>query len=224
MLFDKDSFLGRLFANEETRRIHQGILDYLEVVDKCLDTFEEAVHLYLEEGFSSKFEDMDKKTHSYESAADDKRREIELTMYGRALLPESRGDILGLLESYDKLPGTSEGLLAILLVEKPKIPQWLKEDFVSLLDINRRAAAKSKEAMIALMEHEHVKALTDEVDSIESESDKLQMAMLHKVFDSDLELSHKYQMKSLISKLGSLSDRCEDVANRIEIVAVKRKI
>lgn len=43
-------------------------------------------------------------THKFESKADDIREEIEALMLGKALIPESRRDIIGLLESINDIP------------------------------------------------------------------------------------------------------------------------
>ncbi|MEK0368345.1 MAG: DUF47 family protein, partial [Nitrosopumilus sp.] len=38
------------------------------------------------------------------------RREIEISLYEKALIPESRGDILGLLEAVDRIPNKAESV------------------------------------------------------------------------------------------------------------------
>ena len=76
---------------------------YFESCDACFQQFEKGMDIYFENGQSEAFEAATLKIHHAESSADDLRREIELTLYGKALLPESRGDILGLLESFDRL-------------------------------------------------------------------------------------------------------------------------
>ena len=43
------------------------------------------------------------------------RREIEVMMYSKALFPESRGDILTLLETIDRVPNQAEAVVRMLL-------------------------------------------------------------------------------------------------------------
>lgn len=76
---------------------------YFEECDRCFQMFEKAIATLLEAGNGPAFESAVDRAHESESGADDLRREIELTLYGRALLPESRDDLLDLLENFDAL-------------------------------------------------------------------------------------------------------------------------
>jgi uncharacterized protein Yka (UPF0111/DUF47 family) len=84
---------------KKQKEMEQAVEDYLAETESCLSAFIEALDVYFAEGLSSEFEQRIEKTHQHESKADDKRREIEYAMYKRALIPESRGDILGMLEA-----------------------------------------------------------------------------------------------------------------------------
>jgi hypothetical protein len=48
-------------------------------------------------------------THKAVSKADDMRYAIEALMYEKALIPESRGDLLGCLKRRTRCPGSSTG-------------------------------------------------------------------------------------------------------------------
>ena len=78
---------------------------------------------------SNRPEDFDEavsKVHRLEAACDDLRREIEYLLYGKALLPESRGDLLGLLETFDRLPNIAETVAFLFSCQKMLLPADLR--------------------------------------------------------------------------------------------------
>ena len=52
---------------------------------------------------TEEFESRIKTVAEYEHQADDLRKHIKTSLYAHALIPESRGDVLGLLENMDNL-------------------------------------------------------------------------------------------------------------------------
>ena len=49
------------------------------------------------------------------------RRDIERRIYSETLIPEIRGDVLGMLEKPDKIPGQIQGNAHSFNTEKPKV-------------------------------------------------------------------------------------------------------
>jgi len=65
-----------------------------------------------------------------ESRADSLRRSIETRLYLETLIPEFRGDVLGLLESSDKVMNRLTETLTQFQVETPEILEDLKPMFM----------------------------------------------------------------------------------------------
>ncbi len=199
---------------------------YFERCDNCFEMFEKAVGVFFDTGQGAAFEAAVQKAHEAESAADDMRREIELTLYGKALLPDSRGDLLGLLESFDRMPNMAETVLFALRCQRIKLPADLMPQYKHLVEINLQSYYLCRRAVDALLSNPKVTLhATKEVDEKESESDRVEREMLCQVFDSDgYDTGQKLLFKDLILLIGSISDRAEAVADRIGIVAIKRQI
>jgi len=214
------SFPWRGSANVKAR-----ILAYLEQVDLCLSRFSEAMHTYLASGPCPEVEALRNESHRAESAADDLRREIEQTLYEHELLPESRGDLLTLLESVDHIPGATQGVLNILFLERPALPEFLKGELAQLVEINTEAYQAVHGAVVALMEDpSRTRELANHIDELESRSDRLQQLAIRELFASDLDLARQLQIKDLIRTVGAISDRCEHTADLLNIIAIKRRI
>jgi len=201
------------------------ILAYLEQADLCLARFRDAFTRYLAQGPDDVFEGLRAESHRAESAADDLRREIEQTLYERELLPESRGDLLSLLESVDHIPGAAQGVLNILFLERPEVPGFLKPHLSQLVELNLEAHQAIDQAVRALMEDPaRTRALRNRVDELESRSDRLQQLAIRELYASEFELARKLQMKDVIRTIGAISDRCEHTADLLNIIAIKRRI
>ncbi len=215
--------MGLFWKKQE--KIEEMMAQYFERCDKCFEMFEKAYGVYMEMGQGEAFEAAVVAASKAESSADDLRRDIEYTLYGKALLPESRGDILGLLETFDTLPNMAETVLYSLRCQRIKIPDELQADFQKLVDVNLQAYYLVRKAVDNLMNNPRVTLhSTKDVDTKESESDNLERDIICKIFCSDVDMGTKILFKDLALLIGEISDRAEKVADRIGIVAIKRQI
>ncbi|RME19534.1 MAG: TIGR00153 family protein [Deltaproteobacteria bacterium] len=214
------------FFWKKKKSIDSMLAEYFARCDNCFELFEKAFRTFIESGHTEAFRAAVQKTHEAESAADDMRREIELTLYGKALLPESRGDLLGLLETFDKLPNMAETVLFVVLCEELQIPEELKQDCVRLVEINIKSYYLVRKAVDTLLSNPRATLhATKEVDETESESDRLEREVIKKIFRrDDLSPGGKMLLKELVLLIGKISDRAETAADRIGIVAIKRQI
>ncbi len=214
-----------VFLWKKQKNIQDMIEGYFELCDRCFQLFQEATAVYFEQGLGQAFDQGVEATHKAESEADDQRREIELTLYGKALLPDSRGDLLGLLETFDRLPNAAETILFAIRTQLVVLPDELKEAFAALIDINVQAYCATRKAVDSLF-HNPVATLhtTKEVDEKESESDRRERALITAIFKSDMDTGEKLLLKDVVILMGRISDRAEATADRISIVAIKRQI
>ena len=92
------------FFLRKQRLVEEAIFDYLSKWKKCLEDFKAGMEVYLNEGLGERFDYYVEQVHKAEERADELRRKVEWEMYSKALIPESRGDMLGFLETMDKIP------------------------------------------------------------------------------------------------------------------------
>lgn len=204
--------------------IRTRIAAYLEQASTCANHFEQAMMSMIDSRPDEAAVGREKSHHA-ESVADDIRREIEKNLYEHELLPESRGDLLALLESVDHILGAMQGVLNILALEKPELSDFLMPYLQELTEVNLHSFRLVRSAVEALMQHPvQVRELCVQIDQAESRSDRIQQATLQMVFHSELDLAKKLQIKDLIRMLGAISDRCEHTADLLTIIAIKRRI
>jgi predicted phosphate transport protein (TIGR00153 family) len=198
---------------------------YLETVDLCMQLFNQSMMRFLNTGCTQEFTREVEETHKLESIADDLRRKIQMTLYGKALLPDSRGDLLTLLEFYDKIPGAAEDVLFLTKVLCLDFHEDMIEDLQKLVGVNVEAYRMVRESMNSLFENpSETLYQTRGVDAKESESDRLERSLIERIFKSDMDTGEKMLFKELVQLIGKISDRAENAADRIGIVAIKRQI
>ncbi len=213
-----------LFFRRE-KEVRSLIQEYFLAADTALDEFEIAVRCYLDDGPCEQFREIDKRIHAAESRADDLLRKIEKMLYSRSLLPESRGDLLGLLEHFDKMPNLAETISFMLDTQQVPVPDAYRPQLVELVEVNVEAYRLVRKTVDKLFTApETVGDAVGPVDAKESESDRLEGQIIRKVFASDMDGCDKIRLRELIQLLGDLSDSAENVAGRLEIISLKKRI
>ena len=213
------------FLFKKEQQIEQLIYRYLDNLKMAQENFQNALNVYFEKGHSEDFDFLIEQTHKVESKADDIRNEIETMMYAKALIPDSRGDILGLLEAIDQIPGLFELILYMIQTQRLSIPDFL------ILDINEliRGSLGCCDLLIKQMEalfrmSEDIKSLVFTIDENESHCDHIERRIITKIFDSDLEPFQKLQLKEMIIQIGEISDQAHRVSRRVYIISIKRRV
>jgi predicted phosphate transport protein (TIGR00153 family) len=207
-----------------TRHLERQIDEYLDLVVQGGLVFKQGMRYYLA-GRHDEFEERLARLDRIESKADELRRGVENELYTHTLIPESRGDVLGLLESSDKVLNQAAFNLKEYSIERPTIPESLRPLFLELVD----AAIAAQEAMVLAVRayFRNPAAVRDHVTKTlfnETESDRAGERFRREVFAMDLELSHKSQMRHFALRVDSVADLAEDVCDRLAIAVIKRSL
>jgi predicted phosphate transport protein (TIGR00153 family) len=202
------------------------VLKYLEILRMTQEHFSLALETCLtDDNVCGDFGFLSDETHRFESHADDVREEIKVLMYGKVLLPESRGDIMGLLESIDHIPRLFEIILNIIRTQKLAIPDIIVSDVRELV----RVSLETCDLMIMQVEDlmqrgRRITEFIDVIDKKESQCDVIERRIIVMLFDSDIDPFIKLQLKELVVFLGDISDQADRVSKRINIINLKRRV
>jgi hypothetical protein len=206
------------------RKIQNEFENYLQQAEECVALFRKAMDIYFTEGLGKNFTELVGQTHHAEHKADNRRRDIEMSMYDKELIPESRGDIMGMLEAIDLVPNQCESILYQIWTESMVIPRDYHEELSQLIAANTQAVDHL--CVIARALFRNPRSISQGaslvVDS-EAASDEIERHLLKKIFDSDMEKSDKILLKDLIQEVGAISDRAENASDRLRIISVKRQ-
>ena len=205
--------------------IEKQIDAFLDQVSESGLLFKSGVEAYLKGNlkvFGETIESIAKTEHR----GDALRRSLEEQLYVRTLIPESRGDVLALLESMDSLLDRFKGAMWRFDIERPDICSEFHEDFKELIDsvveaveaIVRSSRAFFKD-ISAVANHMH------KVSYWETESDKISTRLQRSIFRrEELRLSHRMQLRDFVRHVDKIADRAEDVADHLSIFVIKRSL
>lgn len=208
-----------------TKALEGQIDEYLDAVSQGMIIFTEGLNDYLEsrqDRFGERIENIDK----LESKADHLRRNIENSLYSQSLIPEHRGDVLGLLESMDNVIDAAKETLNQFSVENPYIPEELNSEY---LELTRMATLAAEAVVLATRAFfKDVKAVKDHLHKTyfyEKEADKIGDHLKRHIFKmDDLELAQKIHLRYFALHIDNIADDAEAVADRLGIYTIKRTI
>ena len=205
--------------------IGKRIDDFLDHVSESGLLFKLGVDSYLKgnmESFEKKLEDIT----DTENQGDALRRSLEEQLYMQTLIPESRGDVLELLENMDALLDCFKGAMWRFEIECPVIPAEFHNDLkelvacvVDAVEAMVRSARAFFKELGAVADHMH------KVSYWEKQSDKVSTRLQRNIFrKSELHLSHKLQLRDFVIHIDQIADQAEDVADKMSIYVIKRSL
>lgn len=207
-----------------TRELEGEIDEFMDNLAQSSLAFRRAVQIFLAEGRSNEFDEKLSQVNELESRSDDLRRAIERKLYIQTLIPESRGDVLGLLENLDSVLNCFEGTLWGFSIENPDIPAHYHDDYMALAEQVTSAVEALVLASRAFFRNaEMVGDHMHKVIFYEKEADKVSTKLKRQIFDSDIDLARKWHLRHFVELIDNIADRSEDVADRLAIYAIKRR-
>jgi predicted phosphate transport protein (TIGR00153 family) len=212
-----------MFFTKKKHKVEKLVYDYLDLSNKCLLCCETSFNNFCKSNVAGDefFEEI-KNAHLYEAEGDNLRRDIEFMMYYKSLIPESRGDVLGLLEAVDRLPNKAEAILREIYQTAIAFPEVYLARLQELYVINMDAAKKAITMCYTYFQSpDEISSLQKEIAMLESKSDRREILLTREVMTSDLDTLHKLSMKELIRMFGQTSNIAEDIADRIKLLSVK---
>lgn len=205
--------------------IEKQIEEFLNQVSRSGMIFRQGCEYYL----TGKMDDFTRKLEEIaacEHAGDDLSRSINEHLFTKTLIPESRGDVMELLENMDSLLDRFKGALWRFEIEKPDLCEEFHDDFRQLVN----SVIEANEAVVTscrafFTDIASVSRHLHKVSYWESESDKISTKLQTAIFrDKSLRLSHQMQQQDFARHLDKIADRAEDIADRLNIYSIKRSL
>ena len=210
---------------KKTKKLELKMDEFLDTVSEAGIIFQEGIKHYLNNK-TDRFENQNKKIRQLEGRADRLRRAIEQQLYTETLIPESRGDVLALLETTDNVINQAKETLLEFSVEIPTIPEEFHEEILHLTDHVVHAVDDMTKAIRAFFKDpKAVRNYTHKVYHYEGEADRASEQLKRAIFSSEkLTLAEKIHLRYFALHIDTIADRAEDVADRLGIYTIKRSI
>jgi len=199
---------------------------YLHEIQKSGLLFYEAIREYLahQQGL---FENRAQEIRKVEQEADRLRRDIKHKLYSYLLIPESRGDVLALVETLDDVVDVADKIIQNFSIETPVIPEVFNEDFLLMAEYS----VKCIEALIQACKayFNNISVVNDHINSVfffEHEVDVVEERIKRNAFKSEeiVKFSRKVHVRYFAEKMALLSDTAESVCDRLSVFAIKREV
>ncbi len=198
--------------------------EHLDMIVKTLENLEK-VFVAVQANDSTSIDIYAEEVHKMESAADSKRREMENAMYQGAFLPNFRGDFLGLAESFDMVANEAENVVDQIVLQKMDIPEGIRPDLLKQLQLSIETYRAAQEAALNLFnELDKAEEKIKETERLENIEDSHERALVKRIFEMDIPLSRKRQLRELVISIGNIANLSEDCSDRMEIIVLKRRV
>jgi hypothetical protein len=174
------------------------------------------------------------KISKFERDADDLKRQLRLELPGGLFMPVDRADLLELLTQQDKIANKAKDIAGRILGRKLILPEVLHEEFKQYVKRCIDAIEKAAEAINELddlletgfrgREVEYVEKMIKQLDSIEDDTDALQITIRKNLLAIEDELKPVDVMflYQIIDWVGDLADLAERVGARLEILLARK--
>jgi hypothetical protein len=203
------------------------ITEYLDLVNRGSLTFKRDLNRYIKKNFDL-FEESLTDIKEIENNADEHQKDIKYKLYKYMLIPESRADVLGIIEEIDTITDLAKEVIYEISIEKPLIPEELESDFLELVENSTEAVDMLVKAVRAFFEEiSQVNDYVNKVHFFEHQADKNEERLKRKIFSEkyeEIEIARKIQLRYFIEEIAALSDQAESVSEDVSVAAIKRRI
>jgi predicted phosphate transport protein (TIGR00153 family) len=207
-----------------TRELEAEVDEYLDQIIHGGLLFRQGIKCFLAHRIDE-FEARLQELRMVEQRGDSLRRAIESKLYLHTLIPESRGDVLGLLESADEVLNLLTSTLLRFSIEQPELPDDINPLFSDLADNTIATVDGMVSGCRAYFRN--LAAVRDHVSKVQAlreEVNRLAETYVRAIFLRDLRLSHKNQLRYFVGHTEMIAEDADDVCDRLAIAAIKRYV
>jgi hypothetical protein len=210
-------------------KIHDQTLEHLDKCILCHERLTEYVEDIFGEGDEQKALVYVKEISAVETDADAIRRRIVIELLKGDLLPQSRREVLYLIEKIDEIANKSEEIMRDIYLQAVEIDN---EYLDGLMAINKETKLQLKKLRTAVdkifsdiwSENKNLHELCFEIDAHESAVDTIEQAIIKDLYRSGLSLAEKNQLRYFVTQFADISDLAEDISDLLEKIIVIRKV
>jgi|GEM_PF-1574282 len=166
------------------------------------------------------------KIHELESKADKVRFNVEYEMYKGAFLPTQREDYILVLETLDRVANKAEECGDFITLVQPPLPEMVADDIRTIARETVEQFQRLEPLLNRVLGGDYdIRHEVKEIGRAESRVDKLQFDAVHRIYESeDISKLDKLLCLMTFNAIGAVSDRIENVGDKLSLIAIKRKL
>ncbi|MCP4176166.1 MAG: DUF47 family protein [bacterium] len=210
----------------KNKQLIKHLEELFNISKEILDEFKKSIFYITNNKVDPHFEVLVNKISELENNADELIKYIKYKIISQSLLPETREDLLEILDAMDNIPDNCESA-AYMINDQQLLPiNQIKEDLLELVDVGiecyKYTISLVKDFLFKMNE---LHIYEEKIDNTEHVGDKLERKIIQKIFsDNSLSAGEKILQKQLVKEIGELCDICQYISKKIIIASIKRKI
>lgn len=221
-------YISRLFGTSPVRPIQEHVAQAARCAMELVPFFEAVI-----EADWARADQARARIIELEHIADELKRDLRLALPNSLLLPVSRSDILELLSMQDAIANRAKDISGLVTGRQMHIPEQMREPYLEFLRCSLRAVAQAEKTVGELdelfetgfrgKEVDVVIAMTEELDRIEHEGDRMQVELRSRLFriERDLPPVDVMFLYQIIEWTGELGDLAHRVGSRLHLLISK---
>lgn len=215
--------------NKKGKAAEAMISEQLKDVKECLVSFESFIRAACTTDVN--FDTLDALAASVglkESTADDSLRSMIDALGEGIYLPSTREDLIDIATMCDKVANKCESAANMVVFQQFTIPTEYDESMIKIMEITHKqfdileSAVKTLFTKVDVLVKDH--KILDDIRALESEVDAIEQGLYRKIFKRDMPLAERTQLASFIDLVSDISDITENIADKIQIMLISRKV
>lgn len=201
-------------------------------VHDCTKLLPEFIDAVLAEDWQAA-ENLQQRIAELEHEADRLKKSLRRNLPSSLFMAVDRGDLLDILAMQDKVANKARDIAGLMLGRRMTIPKSIADDFRRFV---QRSVDTSGQALKAIQELDELldagfrgravkllESLLDELDAVEADTDKLQVAIRSQIrpLESELPPVDVVFLYQIIDWIGDLADRAQRVGSRLQLLVAR---
>ena len=215
-----------MFSLRKNKQLIDQLEEFFTAIQSTLTKTLNALQYVIKNGIDNHFETMVEEISETERLADDTRKAIEHKMFSQSLLPETREDILEIIETMDNVPDTCERVVYMIADQQILLMSEISGEIVELARVGTECFKYTLDTVRDFLgKMRKTRELMQEVDNYEHIADKLERKMIKTIFSKkSLTPGEMLIHKELVKEIGNISNESKRATQRIIIASAKRTV
>ncbi len=221
-------YMSGIFGSSPVKPMQQHMAKVMACVSKLVPLFENVIKEDWDEVAK-----VQKQISDLEKEADVMKKQLRLHLPKGLFMPVSRRDLLEVLTMQDTIANRAKDIAGVILGRKMVLPKIIHDDYLKYVERCVDACEQASRAINELdelvgtgfsgQEVKLVVKMISKLDSIESDTDKLQAEIRHKIFAVEKEFDPIDVMflYKIIDWTGDVADRAQRVGSRLQLMLAR---
>ncbi len=218
-----------MFKKNKDNDVHALMVEHLQDIEECLINFEGFIRAATTpETVHETLRTLAVGVGKSENAADYAFRRM-VDSLGASYLASTREEIISLASSCDKIANKCETAAKMIVYQQVKFPVEFTADFMKIISVTKEQFDVLEESInmffnkfgAMLKNHDILDVIRKHESSVDVIEEKLQEQLFSM---KELHLSEKLQLSQIIELICDISDIIENIADRIQIMLISRKV